>query len=80
MADRDFDIEEQLALTDLVNRVLDRGVTVVGDVMISVAGVDLVYLGLRVDLAAVEHADPQGASARLAAMARRRVAPAPEPE
>ena len=77
MADRDYDIEEQLALTDLVNRVLDRGVTVVGQVTISVAGVDLVYLGLRIDLAAIEPTHPYSASARLTAAARARVTPRP---
>ena len=48
------DAEEALVLSDLVSRVLDRGVSVVGDVVISVAGVDLVRLGLRLDLWAVE--------------------------
>jgi hypothetical protein len=48
--------EEGLALAELVNRVLDRGVSVMGDVVISVAGVDLIKLGLRLDLWAVESA------------------------
>jgi hypothetical protein len=78
MTEGDYDVEAQLALTDLVNRVLDRGVTVVGDVMISVAGVDLVYLGIRLDLAAVEEAVPKSASGRLASVARRRFGSAPE--
>ena len=73
MADRDVDIEEQLALTDLVNRVLDRGVSVVGEVTISVAGVDLVYLGLRLDVAAIEPVSPNSASARLTSHAQRRL-------
>ena len=73
MADRDVDIEEQLALTDLVNRVLDRGVSVVGEVTISVAGVDLVYLGLRLDVAAIEPVNPDSASARLTSLAKRRL-------
>jgi gas vesicle structural protein len=46
--------EDQLSLTDLVNRVLDKGAVVSGDVVISVAGVDLVYLGLRLLLSSVE--------------------------
>ena len=48
------DGEEALVLSDLVSRVLDRGVSVVGAVVISVAGVDLIRLGLRLDLWAVE--------------------------
>ncbi len=42
---------EQLALVDLVDRLIDGGVVVHGDVMLSLAGVDLVYLGLRLVLA-----------------------------
>jgi hypothetical protein len=79
MADGDYDVEEQFALADLVNRVLDRGVTVVGQVTISVAGVDLIYLGLRLDLAAIEAADPNSASGRLASLAKRRLGPGPGP-
>jgi hypothetical protein len=42
---------EQLALVDLVDRLIDGGVVVHGDVLLSLAGVDLVYLGLRLVLA-----------------------------
>ncbi len=45
---------EQLVLSDLLNRVLDKGVVIAGDVTISVAGVDLVRLNLTVVLQAVE--------------------------
>jgi gas vesicle structural protein len=46
--------QDELSLAELVNRVLDRGALVSGDVVISVGGVDLVYLGLRVLLSSVE--------------------------
>jgi gas vesicle structural protein len=46
--------DDELSLADVVNRVLDRGAVVSGDVVISVAGVDLVYLGLRLVLSSVE--------------------------
>jgi gas vesicle structural protein len=46
--------EDELGLVELVNRVLDKGAVISGDVVISVAGVDLVYLGLRVLLSSVE--------------------------
>ena len=62
MAEGD-DLGESLVLTDLVNRVLDRGVTVLGDVQISVAGVDLVYLRLRLDVASVEPSPSRAAPA-----------------
>ena len=65
MTDDRGELYDQLVLSDLVNRVLDRGVSVMGDVLISVAGVDLIHLGLRLDLAAVETAAPVTASARL---------------
>jgi hypothetical protein len=41
-------------LSELVSRVLDRGVLVAGEVIISVAGIDLIQLDLRLRLASVE--------------------------
>jgi hypothetical protein len=40
-----------VALVELVDRVLNKGVVLSGDVTLSVADVDLVYVGLRVLLA-----------------------------
>lgn len=48
--------EEPRSLVELVNRVLDRGVVITGDVTLSVAGVDLVYLGLNAILTSVSTA------------------------
>ena len=45
--------EEELTLLELLDRVLDKGVALSGDVTLSVADVDLVYVGLRVLLASV---------------------------
>ncbi len=42
---------EELALVDLVDRLIDAGVVINGDILLSLAGVDLVYLGLRLVLA-----------------------------
>lgn len=50
----DAELVEELTLAELVNRVLDRGVALTGDVVISVAGIELVYLGLRAVLASTE--------------------------
>ena len=47
---------DEHTLVDLVNRVLDKGVVITGDVTISVAGVDLVYLGLSAMLTSVSTA------------------------
>ena len=58
--------DDELSLVELVNRVLDRGVVVTGEVTISVAGVDLIYLGLNLVLASAEtlrrHGPPRAVS------------------
>ena len=51
------DLERQMSLAELVNRVLDRGAIVTGEVTISVAGVDLLFVGLQLVLAATESLD-----------------------
>lgn len=43
----------EVTLVELVDRVLNKGVVLSGDVMLSVADVDLVYVGLRVLLSSV---------------------------
>ena len=45
---------DRMALVELVNRVLDKGVVVTGEVTISIAGVDLLFLGLQIILSSVE--------------------------
>ena len=46
-------LQHQVTLLELVDRVLNKGVVLTGDVTLSVAGVDLVYLGLRILLTSV---------------------------
>lgn len=46
-------LQQQVTLIELVDRVLNKGVTLTGDITLSVADVDLVYVGLRVLLASV---------------------------
>jgi gas vesicle structural protein len=46
-------LEHDVTLVELVDRVLNKGVVLSGDIMLSVAGVDLVYVGLRVLLTSV---------------------------
>jgi hypothetical protein len=48
--------DRDLQLVELVNRVLDRGAVISGEVTISVAGIDLLYLGLQLVLASTETA------------------------
>ena len=53
-SDFPFHHEDEMSLAELVNRVVDKGAVITGDVVISVAGVDLLYLGLRLLLSSVE--------------------------
>ena len=48
---------EELTLLELLDRVLDKGVVLSGDITLSVADVDLVFVGLRVLLSSVEAAE-----------------------
>lgn len=47
------DASEQLVLSDLINRVLDKGVMVNSHITISVADVDLIQLDLKLLISAV---------------------------
>jgi hypothetical protein len=53
-ADYVDDIDDAETLVDLLDRVLEVGVVVVGDVKISVANVDLLYLGLKLVLGSTD--------------------------
>jgi gas vesicle structural protein len=44
----------ELALLDTLDHLLDRGVVIAGEAVISIGGVDLLYLGLNVVLANVD--------------------------
>ena len=44
----------EVTLLDVLDRVIDHGVCLAGDVTLSVANVDLIYLGLRVLVAPSE--------------------------
>lgn len=54
MDDLDILKEEETTLVEILDRVLDKGVVISGDVILSVADIDLVYLGLKVVLSSVE--------------------------
>lgn len=47
-------LDDRIRLVELLDRVLDRGVVLRGDVTISVAGIDLIYLELRLLLSGIE--------------------------
>ena len=44
----------EVTLLDLVDRAVDHGVILAGDITIAVADVDLIYVGLQVLLSSVE--------------------------
>jgi hypothetical protein len=54
--DDDAALQKEVTLLELVDRLLDKGVVLSGDITLSVADVDLVYVGLRVLLSSVETA------------------------
>jgi gas vesicle structural protein len=43
-----------ITLLEILDRALNKGVVISGDIVISVADVDLIYLGLKVLLSSVE--------------------------
>jgi hypothetical protein len=49
-----FSDPDRGSLLDLLDRILDQGVVVHGELILSVAGVDLVFLGLHVVVASVD--------------------------
>lgn len=49
-------LERQVTLLETLDRVLNRGVVVAGDLTVSVADVDLIHVGLRLLLCSVETA------------------------
>jgi Gas vesicle protein len=48
--------ERPVSLSEVLDRVLTKGAVVAGEVVISVAGIELVYLGLNLVLTSVETA------------------------
>ena len=46
--------EEQLVLVEALDHLLDRGVVIAGEAVISIGNVDLLYLGLNIVLANVD--------------------------
>jgi len=52
--------DQDVALVDLVDRLLGGGVVIAGDITLAAAGVDLVYVGLRAIIASVATAREQG--------------------
>ncbi|HEX8117873.1 MAG TPA: gas vesicle protein GvpJ, partial [Pyrinomonadaceae bacterium] len=56
MADEELELDEdeELSLLETLDHVLDRGLVIAGEITISVADIDLIYVGLNVLLGSVE--------------------------
>lgn len=54
MSLRDDLENKKIALIDILDVILDKGVAIKADLIISIAGIDLVYLDLRLLVASVE--------------------------
>jgi len=48
------DQSKDITILELLDRVLNKGVILTGDIVISVADIDLVYLGVKLMLSSVE--------------------------
>jgi hypothetical protein len=57
--------ERDVALVDLVDRLLGGGVVIAGDITLAVADVDLVYVQLRALISSVATAQEQGVLPRM---------------
>ena len=57
--------DERISLCETLDRVLNKGVVVAGEVVISVADIDLIYLSLRLLLTSVETMNETRATAAL---------------
>jgi hypothetical protein len=55
--------QQEVALLELVDRVLDKGVVLSGDITLAVADIDLVYVGLRALLSSVGSIERGGEAA-----------------
>jgi hypothetical protein len=53
-------VHQDVALVDLIDRLLGSGVVIAGDITLSVAGIDLVYVGLRALVSSVATAEQKG--------------------
>ena len=49
-------LQRPVSLSEVLDRVLAKGAVVTGEVVISVAGVDLIYLGVNVVLTSIDTA------------------------
>jgi hypothetical protein len=46
--------QKEMSLLELLDRLLDKGIVIHGDLLISIADIDLIYVGLRLVIGAVD--------------------------
>lgn len=52
--------QQQLTIVDLIDRILDKGVVLTGDITVSIVGVDLLSLKINLVIASLETAKRYG--------------------
>ena len=60
MNGNEVDQKQEITLLDILDSVIDKGVVIKGDILISIANVNLIYLDLRVLISAVQTALKNG--------------------
>jgi hypothetical protein len=58
-------VEREVALIDLLDRLLGGGVVIAGDITLAAADVDLVYVSLRALISSVATAEEKGVLPRM---------------
>lgn len=54
MQENIYDRNKDITILEVLDRVLNKGVVLTGDIVISVADIDLIYVGVRLLLSSVE--------------------------
>ena len=57
-----MDLAKHISLCDALDRMLNQGVVLSGDIVVSVAGVELLYIGLRGLICSMDAMDSRPAS------------------
>ena len=47
-------MEKEMSLLELLDRLIDKGIVISGDLVISIANIDLIYLGVKLVLSSVD--------------------------
>ena len=56
--------KKDISFLELLDRLLDKGIVIHGDLMLSIADIDLVYLGIRLVIGSVDTIEGGGKGAK----------------